>query len=77
MDHAYQWIVDSVVLRVSRILALFDRRVVNDVGVNGPGKGVMEAGRRLRYHVTGLFADYGLGMIVGVAALALLLWVGA
>ena len=77
MDHAYQWIVDSVVLRVSRILALFDRLVVNDVGVNGPGKGVMEAGRRLRYHVTGLFADYGLGMIVGVAALALLLWVGA
>ena len=77
MDHAYQWIVDSVVLRVSRILALFDRRVVNDIGVNGPGKGVMEAGRRLRYHVTGLFADYGLGMIVGVAALALLLWVGA
>ena len=77
MDHAYQWIVDSVVLRVSRILALFDRLVVNDVGVNGPGMGVMEAGRRLRYHVTGLFADYGLGMIVGVAALALLLWVGA
>ena len=77
MDHAYQWIVDSVVLRVSRILALFDRIVVNDVGVNGPGMGVMEAGHRLRHHVTGLFADYGLGMIVGVAALALLLWVGA
>ena len=36
MDHAYQWTVDHVVLKVSDLLALFDRRVVNDVGVNGP-----------------------------------------
>ena len=77
MDHAYQWTIDRVVLRVSRLLALFDRRVVNDVGVNGPGWSVMEAGRRLRHHVTGLFADYGIGIIVGIFALAGLLWWGA
>ena len=77
MDHAYQWAIDSVVLQASRLLARFDRKVVNDVGVNGPGLGVVEAGRRLRRHVTGLFADYGLGMVVGVAVLGALLWFGA
>jgi len=77
MDHAYQWAVDQLVLRTSQALALFDRRVVNDRGVNGPAQGVAETGRRLRRHVTGLFADYGAGMIAGVGALALLLWLRA
>ena len=76
MDHAYQWTIDRVVLKVSGLLARFDRKVVNDVGVNGPGLGAVEAGRRLRYHVTGLFADYGLGIVVGVAVLGALLWFG-
>ncbi len=75
MDHAYQWAVDEVVLRLSRILAWFDRKVVNDMGVNGPGLGVVEAGRRLRSHVTGLFADYGAAMIAGVGVIAVILWV--
>ena len=74
MDHAYQWAVDKIVLRAGGVLALFDRKVVNDVGVNGPGAGVMGAGRRLRRHVTGLFADYGAGMVVGAVALVGLLW---
>lgn len=74
MDHIYQWLVDRVVLRLSHVVALVDRRVVNDVGVNGPGVGVMQLGRRIRTHVTGLFADYGVGMIAGVGALALFLW---
>ena len=76
MDHAYQWTIDRVVLKVSAVLAWFDRRVVNDVGVNGPGVGTVETGRRLRRHVTGLFADYGMGIVVGVVALGALLWVG-
>ena len=67
---------DRVVLWVSAKLAWFDRKVVNDVGVNGPGLSVVEAGRRLRYHVTGLFADYGVGIVVGVVALGALLWFG-
>ena len=77
MDAAYQWTVDQVVLRVSRVVALFDRLVVNDVGVNGAGLSVMEAGRRLRYHVTGLFSDYGMAMVAGVGVVALLLWLRA
>ncbi len=74
MDHAYQWVVDQVVLRVSRAIAWFDRRAVNDVGVNVPGAGALEAGRRLRRHVTGLFADYGAGMVAGACIVAGIVW---
>ena len=77
MDAAYQWTIDQVVLRASSALALFDRLVVNDRGVNGTGLAVVEAGRRLRYHVTGVFADYGMAMVAGVGVLAVLLWLRA
>ena len=77
MDAAYQWTIDQVVLRVSSALALFDRLVVNDRGVNGTGLAVVEAGRRLRYHVTGVFADYGMAMVAGVGVVAFLLWLRA
>ncbi len=74
MDHAYQAIVDQVVLRAGRAIALVDRRVVNDIGVNGAGIGVVQTGRLLRYHVTGLFADYGAAIAAGVVAVALFFW---
>ena len=77
MDHAYQWIIDHVALGAGRAAAWFDRRIVNDEGVNRPGILTAAAGRRLRAHVTGLFADYGIAVAAGVAALALLLWLGA
>ena len=66
--------IDRFVLAMGRILAVFDRRFVNDVGVNGPGVVIVETGKRLRYHVTGLFADYGAAMAGGVALIALLMW---
>ena len=77
MDAAYQWAIDQVVLRVSGAVAWFDRRVVNDRVVNGTGLTVVEAGRRLRYHVTGLFADYGMAMVAGAGAIAVFLWLQA
>ncbi len=74
MDTAYQWIVDRVVLALGRSVALFDRTIVNDRGVNGAGLTVLGMGKRLRSHVTGLFADYGLAMGSGVVAIALYVW---
>ena len=74
LDPIYQFVIDRVVLAMGRILAVFDRRFVNDVGVNGPGIAIVETGKRLRYHVTGLFADYGAAMAGGVALIALLMW---
>ena len=75
LDALYQWVIDEVVMRGGRAVALFDRRVVNDRGVNGPGEGTMKAGAHLRRHVTGLFADYGAAMALGVVAIGIFLWV--
>ena len=74
MDNLYQWFVDRVVLALGRSVALFDRTIVNDRGVNGAGLTVLAAGKRLRLHVTGLFADYGLMMGAGVTAIVLYVW---
>ena len=74
MDHAYQWLIDQVVLRLGSAVAWLDRKVVNDGGVNGAGLSVLESGKRLRYHVTGVFADYGLAMVAGAGAIAVFFW---
>jgi NADH-quinone oxidoreductase subunit L len=74
MDTAYQFIVDKVVLTVGNAIAWFDRRGVNDQGVNRSGQGVMLAGKWLRYHVTGLFPDYGIAMAGGVSLIVLYIW---
>ena len=74
MDEAYQWLIDQVALRAGRAVALFDRRVINDRGVNGPGVATVETGRALRHHVTGLFADYGAAMVLGVVGIGIFVW---
>jgi NADH-quinone oxidoreductase subunit L len=77
LDPAYQWLVDRVVLAAGRVIAVFDRRWVNDVGMDGPGVATLAVGTRLRMHVSGFFADYGLAVAAGAVALAVLLWLGA
>jgi NADH-quinone oxidoreductase subunit L len=77
LDPVYQWVVDRVVLAAGRVVATFDRRVVNDVAMDGPGVATLALGTRLRMHVSGFFADYGLAVAAGAVALALLLWLGA
>jgi NADH:ubiquinone oxidoreductase subunit 5 (subunit L)/multisubunit Na+/H+ antiporter MnhA subunit len=75
LDDAYQWGVDRVVLVFSRFVALFDRTVINDRGVNLPGESVRRSGLNLRYHVTGRMYNYAMGMAVGAVAIAILWWV--
>jgi NADH-quinone oxidoreductase subunit L len=72
MDDLYQAIIDRVVLAFGGFVALFDRRVVNDVGVNGSGSIPVVAGAVLRLHQTGKLYNYGLAMVLGV--LAIVLW---
>ena len=74
MDTAYQFIVDKVVLTTGRGVAWFDRRGVNDQAVNRSGQGVVLAGKWIRYHVTGLFPDYGIAMAGGVSLIVLYIW---
>ena len=74
LDELYQWGIDRVVLATGKWVALFDRIVVNDVGVNRTAQSIAESGQRLRYHVTGKLYNYALVMTGGVLLLALLWW---
>ena len=58
LDHVYQWVVDRIVLTLSAATAWFDRRVVNDAGVDGPGKVTVWSSFVLRYHETGIVSNY-------------------
>ncbi|MBI2936350.1 MAG: NADH-quinone oxidoreductase subunit L [Chloroflexi bacterium] len=74
LDDLYQWAINRVVLAFGEVVALFDRIVVNDAGVNGVAESVVQSGLRLRLHVTGKLYNYALGMVVGVLVVALVWW---
>jgi NADH-quinone oxidoreductase subunit L len=74
IDEMYQWTVDRVVLVFSAFIALFDRAVVNDVGVNGPANTVRRLGVTLRLHITGHVYSYALAMVLGTIGLAIFWW---
>ncbi|MYF80845.1 MAG: NADH-quinone oxidoreductase subunit L, partial [Chloroflexi bacterium] len=66
-DEAYQWGIDRAMLPLARVVAWFDRMIVNDTGINAPADATRYAAYWLRYHVTGRIPDYALLMVVGVA----------
>lgn len=75
VDEAYQWVIDKLALTLARFVAVFDRAVVNDVGVDGPADIVKLSGLRMRFVQTGRIYNYGMVMAAGVVVLALIWWV--
>jgi NADH-quinone oxidoreductase subunit L len=67
IDDFYQWVINNVILGLAKVVALFDRLVINDTGVNGPGQATSLVAYVLRYTQTGKLPNYALGMIVGIA----------
>ena len=51
-------------------LAFFDRAVVNDTGIDGPGQVAGGLGYVLRYMQTGKLPNYALAMVIGVVVIA-------
>ena len=74
VDEAYQWAIDRIALAFSRFIALFDRVVVNDTGVDGSAWSVMLSAVRMRLIQTGRLYNYGLVMALGVLGLSALWW---
>ena len=74
VDEVYQWATDRVVLAFAGFVAVFDRIVVNDTGVDGSAKTVMLSAFRLRYMQSGRMYNYALAMVLGVVGLALVWW---
>jgi len=74
LDDLYQWGVDRIALAFGASIALFDRIVINDLGVNGTSYSVILSGLRLRLIETGKVYNYALGMTLGAVLLVLLWW---
>ena len=75
MDDLYQWVIDRMALAFSRFVALFDRAVVNDYGVDGAGLSMRLAGWWLRLTQTGRLYNYGAAMVAGALVIVLVWWV--
>ena len=75
IDEIYQWTINRVVLVSGNFIALFDRIVINDAGVDGSALTVMLSALRLRLVQTGRMYNYGMAMTLGVVALALIWWI--
>ena len=75
IDDIYQWVINRVVLAFGSFVALFDRIVVNDAGVDGSAFTVWRSALRLRLVQTGRMYNYGMAMVLGVFALALIWWI--
>ncbi len=69
VDAFYQWAINNMVLGLARVVAVFDRVVVNDAGINGPGEAASGLGFLLKFQQTGKLPNYALGMALGVVVL--------
>ena len=70
IDEAYQFAIDRIVLAAGRTVAVFDRSVVNDGGVNGTGETTSFLGWLGKYQQTGKIPNYALGIVIGVIVIA-------
>lgn len=71
IDDIYQWTINYIVLGFAKIIAFFDRAVVNDTGIDGPGYAAGATGGLLKFLQTGKVPNYALAMIAGVVVLAI------
>jgi NADH-quinone oxidoreductase subunit L len=72
IDDLYQAIINRVVLGLASVVALFDKRVVNESGVDGGAQTIGWFGLRLKFLQTGRIPNYALAMATGVIVLAVM-----
>jgi NADH-quinone oxidoreductase subunit L len=71
LDDIYQWVITNIVIGLGKFIAFFDRVVINDTGVNGPGEAADGTGFLLKLQQTGKMPNYALAMVIGVLVLAI------
>ena len=71
IDEVYQWGIDKVVLAAGRLVAVFDRAVVNDSGVNGTGEVTGFLGWMGKHLQTGKTPNYAWAIVVGVVIISI------
>jgi NADH-quinone oxidoreductase subunit L len=72
MDDLYQGLIDNVFLGIARVVAWFDRNIVNDTGVDGPAGLTNFTGYRLKFLQTGRLPNYALIIIIGILTFAVI-----
>ncbi len=72
-DEAYQWIINRIILGAAGLAATFDRKVINDRVIDGPGHLTVAAGDKIRYVESGRVYHYALAFIVGIALIAVVM----
>ena len=72
-DELYDWIISRILLSISAFTALFDRKIVNNFGVDGSGWLTIKSGDLLRYHQTGRIYHYALGFVIGAVLVLLMM----
>jgi NADH-quinone oxidoreductase subunit L len=72
IDELYQWVINTIILGLSKIVAWFDRVVVNDTGVDGSAGLTYFAGFGLKFTQTGRLPNYARAIALGAIALAII-----
>jgi NADH-quinone oxidoreductase subunit L len=75
IDDAYQWVIDRIVLTLGKVVAWFDRNIVNDTAVDGTAGLGLLTGFEMKFLETGKLPNYALAIVAGVIGLAVLLLV--
>lgn len=74
IDEIYQFAIDKLLLSFSRFIGVFDRLIVNDVGIDGPGMSVKVSALRIITIQTGKVYNYGAAMVFGVLIASIVWW---
>ena len=72
IDEMYQAIIDRVILGLASVVSTFEKRVVNESGIDGGAQLINWFGYRLKFLQTGKIPNYALAMAIGVITLAVL-----
>ena len=75
IDAIYQFVIDRIVLESGRLVATFDRIVINDTGIDGSAKSVLLSALKVRLIQTGKIYNYGTAMAFGVFLAVIVWWV--
>jgi NADH-quinone oxidoreductase subunit L len=74
LDDLYGLFVRGALYPFAAGLNWVDRKVINDTGINGPGRLVVIAGRRISRQMNGLFQRYIVLTVFAVLAVVLYIW---
>ena len=72
LDELYQGIINRVVLGLAGIVAWFDKKIVNETGVDGGAQFIGYFGYRLKFLQTGKIPNYALGIATGILVLSVM-----